>query len=438
MATASASELPRGAIGSWRLLVWSLAACPVLCGLTSPRVFQAPHLLDLVGVSSPATQDVFASQVYRLLMLALALIAGGLAVAWRHNLTRVALRSPLLLAGAGLAFSLLAAAILGTRPRIAPGLLVWPLLFAAIAALPQIGCDAVLTLLRSGLRMIVVLSVLSALATPGWGLESDYGQSYIPGWTWRLHGVLPHANSLGPACAILLLLELHGPSARRWAWALLAGGALLATQSKTSILAGTVAAPLLLGFQAFAVLRARLDPRLGLMAAGLAMALAATVGMMLWPLVAERANDLFADRGEEIRSLTGRTELWRITMDTWRANPWFGDGAGLWDREMQERHASELGWRPGHAHNQLVQALGQAGCAGLAAWLAYMLVLAWASWRAPKGRAGLCWGLLVVVVTASQSEPWFSRDLPAKLPLLLYVHIAFTAALMPHRREPPA
>ena len=193
-----------------------------------------------------------------------------------------------------------------------------------------------------------------------------------------------------------------------------------------------VAAPLLLAAQGLGALRARFDVRMTLLILGWSLALLATMMAMLWPWVAARADDLMAERGREIRSLTGRTELWRITVDSWRGNPWFGDGPGLWDQEMVDRNVSILDWMPGHAHSQTMQALGQSGFAGLAAWFGYLLVLAWMCWRAPPGRAALGWGLLLVMIIDSLSEPWFSRDLPPQFPLLLYVHLAFTTQTMPH------
>ena len=71
-------------------------------------------------------------------------------------------------------------------------------------------------------------------------------------------------------------------------------------------------------------------------------------------------------------TLTGRTEIWAVALQTWKANPLFGYGAAMWDDEFRRAVGMDFAY---NAHNQFLQSLSVAGGLGLAGLLVYTLVL---------------------------------------------------------------
>ncbi|HAT09203.1 MAG TPA: hypothetical protein DCS97_01080 [Planctomycetes bacterium] len=424
------------ALRPWRILIWAMLAAPVVVALATPRYFPAGHVLDLVGSYSALAKSEFGSSVYRLGMLALALTATGVIAVWGRR-TPDGSRRALLWGGAALSGTLALSALLGSRPGFAPGLVVWPLLFVCLAVLPAPPSGQLFALLRRGLRALALLSIAFALLLPAWAFEREYASGWFQWWSWRLYGAMPHPNFLGPLMLLALLLELHllciarpaGLLARAaaLAWPAAVLGVLLATQSKTTMLAAAIAVPLLLVLWANRAAGPRLDARIRLAAGAWGIAMLVCLAALFSGSLASWADDLADAKGDSVTTLTGRTVIWNITLDEWRRNPWFGDGPGLWDAEMQDRYEAELSWRTGHAHNQVVQQLGQSGVFGLLAWIAYLGVIVWTLWRSPPRHRPLGWSILAMIVLGTISEPWFSRGMPGWGPVLLLCHLALGA-----------
>jgi len=71
-------------------------------------------------------------------------------------------------------------------------------------------------------------------------------------------------------------------------------------------------------------------------------------------------------------TLWDRVNVWEITLQTWLKNPIFGYGPNIWDFEFRQMY--NYLWA-GHAHNQLIQILGESGIVGLLSLLIFYLVL---------------------------------------------------------------
>ena len=111
-------------------------------------------------------------------------------------------------------------------------------------------------------------------------------------------------------------------------------------------------------------------------------------------------NALTADN--DVTTLTGRTDIWRVTLDTWRQNPWFGYGPALWDLEFRLTHHGALAaW---HAHNQFIQALGEAGIVGLAAMPTYLASLVYNGVRFAASTRGVTLALLLLILSRTMTE----------------------------------
>ncbi|GIV00133.1 MAG: hypothetical protein KatS3mg014_1748 [Actinomycetota bacterium] len=126
-------------------------------------------------------------------------------------------------------------------------------------------------------------------------------------------------------------------------------------------------------------------------------------------------------------TLTGRTEIWRATLDVWRENPLFGYGPRLWDVDMSFRFLPTLGWAPAQAHNQVVQTLGEAGLIGLAGLAVYVVVLLRWGVRLRSRSNGSSLLLVMVLLFRSLADRWYSAGATDGN---LFVHFVVFAALL--------
>jgi O-antigen ligase len=227
---------------------------------------------------------------------------------------------------------------------------------------------------------------------------------WIPGVDWRLFGLAPHANALGPVALLGVLIELHAPARRRllrWTAAASAAAVLVLAQSKTTW--GTLPLMGLFVWLPLSLRRAAAgaDPAgnfrrtvwtlFAAIVAAVALASAA---------VAFDALDVI-ERRSDIATLTGRTQIWDITLQAWRENVLFGYGAGIWGPARQlQFHMFHVG----HAHNQVVQTLGESGLVGLLLLLAYLGTLLAAALRGFVASRGMVLMLLMLMLVLCVTE----------------------------------
>lgn len=233
---------------------------------------------------------------------------------------------------------------------------------------------------------------------PGW----------IPGLDWRLFGLAPHANSLGPIALLGILIELQFPSrwrALRWLGLLASGSVFVLAQSKTA----WGAVPVMLLFVALPLaLRGGLaDGAVSFRRAVWTLSGAiAVIVTLASAFVAFDAFD-FIQRHSDLVTLTGRTQIWDITLRAWRENMLFGYGPGIWGAERQlQFHMFHVG----HAHNQIVQSLGEAGLVGTLLLLLYLGALLRAALSRFVASRGLVLLLLMLVLVRCVTEAPMSRQ----------------------------
>jgi exopolysaccharide production protein ExoQ len=230
-----------------------------------------------------------------------------------------------------------------------------------------------------GAARLVILTLMIASLGGIW-LKPDFvihrpEPGLIPGMDWRLYGLTPHANAIGPIALLGLLVELHSPARwrmLRWPTLLSCAAVLVLAQSKTT----WIAMPLMLLF-------VWLPLRLARGAAGAdavgrfrrtVLTLSGLIVVMVAMAAAAAVFDVvgYVERHGDLVTLTGRTQIWDITLQAWRDNVLFGYGPEIWGVDRQrEFHMSYVG----HAHNQVVQTLGEAGLVGLVLLLVYFAAL---------------------------------------------------------------
>lgn len=243
-----------------------------------------------------------------------------------------------------------------------------PIVFAAIALLAPEGLRGAAGYLRWVLAFGLLLGLLPALVDVKRVFETGYEASLI-GLSYRLHGAASHANSFGAVALIYLLLEISPWGVRRvnWIGVAFSFALLVLAQSKANWVALVLCAPLV---------RADLSARLWRRHGG-SLVLVTGLGLTALALYIARAgvpDSLDWHPGElgSQEAFTGRGAIWAITWDTFLKNPVFGYGPALWDPVFRR----EFNWSvAGHAHNQLLQVLGQAGLFGAASWLLLMVKL---------------------------------------------------------------
>lgn len=267
-----------------------------------------------------------------------------------------------------------ASSMLGTKPEFIHQTLYTLLLMLAITLSPPIAPELVAVYAKRVLAFLLYGSLILALINPAHYVQTGYS-GIIPGFNVRLHGLAPHANSLGPLALLYLVLAYWVPGKRPWH--LLGNVAALAVlilaQSKTAWLTAL--------FILFLLLAYRLAKRASreLRTAGIGWATLMGLGLysallLLTFLFFVMGNPLdtlnyLVSADSELTTLTGRTRIWEATINTWEQSPWFGYGPTLWDLDFRISHGILAAW---HAHNQFIQTLGEAGLVGLAALLLYV------------------------------------------------------------------
>ncbi len=301
-------------------------------------------------------------------------------------------------------------AFLGTKPEFQHKAAYSALVLTAVYLHPAITPETVAKLAKGVIALMLGASLIAVAVRPDTVLEYGY-KGLLPGIDFRFHGLATHANSIAPLALIYLLLEYWTPSraAVRTIGCAMAVIVLLLAQSKTAWMAAVLVVAYLYASHAFgAIRRARGDAlsQRGVFLAASPVLIVPSV-ILATLLVLQPLSNI--ERFLRLRvpgwnTLTGRDVIWEITIREWQANPWFGYGPTLWDPEF--RVAQGLLFA-GHAHNQLLQTLGEAGLIGLTAFLLYVGVLAVYAFRHSRKTKGVTVAILTVVLLRCVTEAPF-------------------------------
>jgi O-antigen ligase len=236
--------------------------------------------------------------------------------------------------------------------------------------------------------LVLMLGSLLAMAVrPDFALHRP-DPGWLPGIDWRLYGLAPHANSLGPIALLGMALELQAPS--RWPllrWLALASACAVFVLAQSKTVWATVPMLLVLVWLPLTLSHSGAGGDAGRDFRRKVLALSGMIAVLVLlaaGIVAFDVVDFIEHRGD-LLSLTGRTQIWDITLQAWRQNVLFGYGAGIWGPERQREFQM---YYVGQAHNQVVQTLGEAGLVGLmllAVYLGALLITAIRSFSASRG-----------------------------------------------------
>ncbi|MBC7938141.1 MAG: O-antigen ligase family protein, partial [Chitinophagaceae bacterium] len=310
-----------------------------------------------------------------------------------------------------------------------------PILLLAVYYQRPRRLEHILSAAKWALLVVTTGSLAAIVLRPDFAMHRpDVGG--IPGLDWRLYGLTPHANTLGPIALLAIVLELHTPSRRwpvRWLHLGTAAAAFILAQSKT---AWAAAPAMAVAIYLPLTLRQSLD------AAGAARRFDRTIWLLLGSIAivvlgvaaAVGFDTLeFVRRRDDLATLTGRTHIWEITLEAWRENILFGYGPEIWGADRQIRFRM---FHVGHAHNQIVQTLGEAGLVGLLLLLGYLGTLFHAALRQFFPSRGLVLMLMLLVLVRCVTEAPLRAE--GLLSWATFLHVLLLVAACHAVREPAA
>lgn len=251
-----------------------------------------------------------------------------------------------------------------------------------------------------GLRWLLLIptggSLIALAVSPSFAALTGY-RSLVPGMSIRLYGLAEHANAIGMVAAAALLVEValgRCKSLGSVVAVLIHSAVVILSQSKTVWLA----LPLLLASGIFIESRRRLVVSkrwsADVLASIFVLISVCTLLVGVYAFLSGRFGSRLASIG--VFSLTGRDEIWDVTITEFLRNPWTGYGPSLWGPEFRFQHGLLAA---GQAHNQFIQTLGQSGVIGSTCLIVYILVLASAIYAKKSSRQvlGLMLGGLVLI-----------------------------------------
>lgn len=317
--------------GRW-IAVATVAATtlgPALALFVDPKPFRA---LSLRFAEKPTGLSLVILQCTTAMLVALGVVAVGAALVHRRPSFPAPVRV-LLAYGLLMVLTSLWGGVFDPRQLIFPGLVIASA--SCWATPPKRVMDPALMILRTLLLGSLVVAIVLPDVAFGELTRTQGGRFF---GVLQLAGLVQYPNTLGSIAAVALILEFAGDNrTRRIPWIGLAATILIWSQSRNAWLMVVTAL-------AVAALRRGARERVfGIVTLAGAAAVAA---------VAAGWTSLFG--------LTGRNEVWAVSVELFNSSPIVGHGLGA------VRLATEqdgILWA-GTAHNQLVQSLAEGGLIG--------------------------------------------------------------------------
>jgi O-antigen ligase len=299
--------------------------------------------------------------------------------------------------------------IFGTRPVFDQKLIYPGLIFTTLYFSRNKDIRFPIEAAKIALALFFIGCLLVAVAMPQLALQKDY-IGWIPGMTTRLWGLGSNPNSIGPMALVFLLLIAHKPFASRMVQIVavaLGLAVLVLSQSKTAWMSALLAFPIIWwarlvyapaagkrpGAAPYSV-RAFSGPILVCL-----LGLLAAIGGVVYTIFSSEIAMLTGR--EDVSTLTGRTAIWAVAIETWSMNPLFGYGAAMWDDQFRQMIGMNFAYS---AHNQFLQTLSMSGLLGLAGLAVYLCVLLRYSIMANKTTGGLSLALYSFLVVRCFTE----------------------------------
>ncbi|PGE18780.1 hypothetical protein COM64_13180 [Bacillus toyonensis] len=301
---------------------------------------------------------------------------------------------------------ILASCILGTKPYFSINIYVSLILLIGCMLIIDYGSiKEIIKHIQYILLTYIYISLLLGLLYPEWATTSY--NNLIPIFHSRLSGVLTHANGLGPVTVLYIIFRRLMTNEKNIYSNIHIFSALIVllwTESKTAIfmLILVWAISLVHSFRGSRDFRVFFSFTLIISAASFFVFFIISqfnANGFFYKVVSE-VNKLL----EEFSTLTGRFEIWSITIKTWLDNIMFGYGPTIWDLEFRTGYGKEY---VGQAHNQFVQSLGETGVFGFVCMLIFVGCLIYYGIRLSKETKGVSLMLVTFLLIRCITETPF-------------------------------
>lgn len=262
------------------------------------------------------------------------------------------------------------------------------------------------------LLLLIYSSLLAAIFFPSFAYETSY-RGLIPGLTIRLYGLTAHPNTLGPVALLFLVLEYYQPTRNKFRRinTIAAVCVFVLAQSKTAYGAAAIVLLTAYWFRPSQSILVGIRNNRAIKAIALVTLTISSIGLtaLIFDLLDIKfALNIFsyldAQDIKYLSTLTGRTMIWDITLDEWRKNWAFGYGPTIWYPEFRAKYGLLV---VGQAHNQYIQALGEAGLVGLFGLLIYILMLIKSAISTARFSNGLSLALIIIPLSRTWTETPF-------------------------------
>jgi len=235
-----------------------------------------------------------------------------------------------------------------------------------IAFAVRLSVEDQLRLISRVLRITAVLSLAAVLFFPSFGISNGVGEQ----GEWR--GVFAYKNGLGAIMALAVLVEWYLPTDTLFSkvvnrLALLISAVLLVFSSSVTSLVALVGALVLIEVYRLGTRRLRIPLYAIVLATLLILTSSATMLVV--------AGDRVAGALGRSSDLTGRTEIWTMTMSYIPERPVLGYGYwGFWNEASSESSAVEraIGTSIMYSHNGYIEILLDLGAVGLLLTLIFL------------------------------------------------------------------
>lgn len=393
-----------------RILPFAMLLAPVLEIATSDRDFGLSWA-ELQLQAQYASDPPFLVGVVGRMMTGLLLV--GSVEALLH-----AARSPerirgfrVLLIGAYVLFwlsNVASPSLLGANGSLEHDYLYTLVLGLAVLVMTRAEVDVFLRSSRDALVLLVAVSLAFVAIRPGVVLDFSYAKGFLPGVP-RFPGLLSHPVTMGGMALTGIICLWAKPFQRHiltlFGAAVLLVGLVLA-QGKASWVTLPLCAAVLTAFGAPGGIADLSQVRLDRVTYGLVTSSAGVallfLGLSFWAPEGGQATPSGAVEG--VTTLTGRTEIWRISYEEWARHPIFGYGIDLFDEEYRYRAEAD---HLTSGHNQLVDSAARAGTVGALGFLLYLGVCGWGGIAAATASAGLSLALFLLLLLWSITEAPF-------------------------------
>jgi len=286
----------------------------------------------------------------------------------------------------------LLSAFFSTRNDFHYNILFFPLLLIAAYLSPGFKIEEKIDKFLYIPLIFVYTSLFAAIFFPSWAFQYGYNQSPI-GLPMRLFGMAPHPNILGSIAFSALVLQRidNKKSQANLIHAIASIITILLSQSKTI----WITLFIWVIVEAFIKFFGRRQQVYKIIGYGLLLTLLITTSFLLFQ------QKMLEDTFSSSITLTGRTDVWTITLDVWKQNPLLGYGPDIWNLDFRQTYGYL--WA-GQAHNQIMQTIGESGILGLLSLVVFYAVLIQIGSKYAPVTKGAAFGIVILILMRSFTE----------------------------------